>query len=93
MNGLWVARFKVLDKAPTIAYTSSMPRKPAKLSDQIRALIRSSGLSRYGICKATGIDEGALSHFLAGHRGLSLDSLDKLGQFLGWRIVADKTED
>ncbi len=57
-------------------------RQPKALSDQIRAAIRASAHSRYAIWKATGIDQGALSHFMAGHRGLSLASLDELCEFL-----------
>jgi hypothetical protein len=64
--------------------------KPKKLSDQIRAFVDSSGHSRYEICKATGLDQGAMSHFIAGRRGLSLDSLDKLAEFLNLRIVSTR---
>ena len=56
--------------------------KPMKLSDQLRQAIRESKHSRYAIWKATGIDQAVLSHFLAGHRGMSLESLDTLGEFL-----------
>ena len=66
-----------------------MAKRRAKLSDQIRKLVRTSEHSRYRICAETGIDQGAMSHFLAGHRGLSLDSLDRLGEFLRLRVVAD----
>lgn len=65
-------------------------RKPKRFSDQIRRLIETSGYSRYAICKATGLDNGAMSHFLAGHRGLSLDSLDALAGFLGLEVVRKK---
>ena len=63
-------------------------RKPKTFSDQIRQLVESSGYSRYAIWKATGIDQGAMSHFLAGRRGLSLDSLDRLAEFLDIEAVA-----
>ena len=62
-------------------------RKPKRLSDQIRQRVRESGYSGYAICKATGLDKGQLSHFLAGHRGLSLASLDILAEFLGLEVV------
>jgi len=58
-----------------------------RFSDQIRGVVKTSGYSRYAICKATGIDQGAMSHFLAGHRGLSLDSLDALADFLGLHVT------
>ena len=62
-------------------------RKRKTLGDQIRELVESSEHSRYAICKATGIDKGAMSHFIAGHRGLSLESLDALGNFLNLQVV------
>jgi transcriptional regulator with XRE-family HTH domain len=67
-----------------------MPKRPKKLSDQVRELVMNSGLSRYAICKATGLDNGAMSNFLAGRRGLSLDSLDALAEFLDWELKPRK---
>ena len=60
-----------------------------KLSDQIRRVIDDSGLTRYRISKETGIDESALAKFYNGHRGLSMDALNRLGEYLGLRIVMD----
>ena len=65
-------------------------RKPTSFSDQIRAAITNSGQSRYAICKATGIDAGAMCHFIAGHRGLSLDSLDALAAHLGLVVLVER---
>ena len=62
-------------------------RKPKKLSDQVRELVRTSGYTRYAIWKATGIDQGVLSHFLAGNRGISMESLDVLAEFLDLEVV------
>jgi transcriptional regulator with XRE-family HTH domain len=66
-----------------------MPRVP-KLSDQLRAAINASELSRYRIGKELGIDEATLSRFMSGERGLRMSVLDKLSVFLGVRIVIDK---
>lgn len=64
--------------------------KPTKkLSDQIRQAIDDSGISRYRIAHDTGIDESALAKFFNGQRGLSLDAIDRLGQYLRLRIVPD----
>ena len=81
---------KKLDIAPSLwqGMVVMSARKPKKLSDQIRDAVRRSGYSRYRICHETGIDQGAMSHFLAGHRGLSLDSIDRLGEFLAFHIVS-----
>lgn len=67
-----------------------MPNKP--LSDQIREAIKASDLSRYAICKAIGWDQGAMSHFLSGRRGMSLETLDRLADLLGWRLATGPEE-
>jgi transcriptional regulator with XRE-family HTH domain len=60
-----------------------MAKKQAKLlTDQIRQAIDDSGLTRYRIAKETGISESALAQFYNGHRGLSMEALNKLGEFL-----------
>lgn len=64
-----------------------MPKKPRKLSDQIRKAIADCEHTRYRIAQETGINEAALGKFFHGERGLSLDSLDKLAEFLGLEIV------
>lgn len=65
-------------------------REPKKLTDQLRQAIDDSGETRYAIAKATGIDESALAKFYNGHRGLSMDALNRLGEYLGLRIVMDR---
>jgi len=64
-------------------------RRSIKLSDAVRKAIADSGESRYAIAKATGIDESALAKFYNGHRGVTTDTLDRLGEYLGLRIVVD----
>ncbi len=66
----------------------SVEPKQIKLSDQIRQAVDDSGLSRYGICKVTGIDKALMSRFMAGKGGLSVRSLDALAAVLGLNIVA-----
>lgn len=58
-------------------------RKPKPFSDQIRQAVDDSGLTRYRICKTTGIDQSALGKFCAGERGLSLESLDLIAECIG----------
>jgi transcriptional regulator with XRE-family HTH domain len=62
--------------------------KPKSLGDQIRAAIDASGMSRNAVCKATGIDPGSMSRFMSGRVGLSLETLDRLAELLGLRVVA-----
>lgn len=70
-----------------------MARKRSKtLSDQVKQAIDDSGESRYAIAKATGIDESALAKFYNGQRGITTDTLDRLGAYLGLRIVTDRKE-
>lgn len=61
-----------------------------KLSDQIRKAIRESGTTRYRIAQDCEIDESQLAKFYNGHRGLSMESLDRLSEYLGLRIVSDR---
>ena len=65
-----------------------MPKKlqRASLSDELRQAIERSGLSRYSIWQQTGIDQGSLSKFMDGERGLGLESIDKLADLLGLHI-------
>ena len=66
-----------------------MAKQRKQLSDAVRQAIDDSGESRYAIAKATGIDESALSKFYNGHRGINTDTLDRIGDHLGLRIVMD----
>jgi hypothetical protein len=64
-----------------------MAKRGDTLTDQLRQAIDDSGLTRYRISMETGIDQAVLSKFCLGQRGLSMESLDTLGKFLGLRIV------
>ena len=61
-----------------------------KLSDQIRAILKSCGESRYSIAKGTGISESTLSKFATGQRGLPMKTLDRLGLYLGLQVTRGK---
>lgn len=65
-----------------------MPKKKQRpsLSVELRQAIERSGLSRYGIWQQTGIDQGSLSKFIDGERGLSIESIDKIAELLGLHI-------
>jgi transcriptional regulator with XRE-family HTH domain len=62
-------------------------KRSSLLTDQLRLAIDDSGLTRYQIAKATGIDESALAKFYNGHRGLSMEALNALGVFLQLKIT------
>lgn len=59
-----------------------------RLSDQVRAAVAASGMTRYAICKAIGFPESSMSRFMSGRSGLSMDTLDRLAELLGLTIVA-----
>ena len=61
-----------------------------RFSDQIRDAVNASELSRYSICKAIGLNQGAMSRFMAGKSGLSMDALDRLAEHIGLEVVAKR---
>jgi len=61
-----------------------------KLTDQLRAAVAGCGRTLGQITRDTGIDKSALSRFVNGERGVSMEALDQLGEYLGLRIVAVK---
>ena len=74
-------------------YDSSMsnkPTKPKKFSDQIRQAIEECGMSRYRISKETDISEPTLSWFMSRQRGLTMNVLDILAEFLGLNITTGR---
>ena len=78
----------MLDNRASIEYDKMMGKKRHNLlTDQLRRAIDDSGLTRYQIAKATGIDESALAKFYNGRRGLSMDALNALGKFLQLTIT------
>ncbi len=52
------------------------------MSAQIRRAVDQSGLSHYAICRATGIDKGSFSKFMAGKVGLEMANLDAVAELL-----------
>lgn len=78
-----MARTRTLDVKASIEYDIRMAKKQSKkLTDQLRQAIDDCGMTRYEIAKQTGIDESALAKFYNGHRGLSMEGLNALGEFL-----------
>src|ERR687897_530836 len=60
-----------------------------RFSDQIRAAVDASGMSRYAICKAIGFNQGAMSRFMSGGGGPSMGMMDKLADLLGLGVVME----
>ena len=83
----------VLDEKQLVSIMCSMEKRRIKkptLSEQLRAAIESSGLTRYRISQETGIDQAALSRFMSGEMGLSTNTLDKMADVLGLELVVKK---
>ena len=73
--------------SPIIPVMAKKIKRSTRVSEQIRAHLANSGLTRYRVAQATGIDEATLCRFAAGERGLSSKALDRLGQFLDLEVV------
>jgi transcriptional regulator with XRE-family HTH domain len=63
-----------------------MARKRQTMMNQLRKLIETSGLTRYQIAKATGIDQATMTRFANGERTLSAKAVNALGDFLDLEI-------
>ena len=62
-----------------------------RLSDQLRQLIDRSGVSRYRLSQAAGIDQAMLSRFMAGKGGLGMKSVDALAAVLQISLVSSSS--
>ena len=60
----------------------------APILDDMRHAIKTSGKTRYRIAQDTGISESQLSQLMGGTKGLSVESLERLADYLGLKIVA-----
>lgn len=69
---------------------AEMKKSPKLLSEVVRDAIESCGKTRYRIAQETGISQSALSRFLSGERGLSIEALDVLLPYLGIVVKAPR---
>ena len=56
------------------------------MSDQVRRIIATAPISRYQLSKETGVDEAVLSRFVNGKVGVSMVTLDKIGEALALEV-------
>lgn len=61
-----------------------------RLSEQLREAIVKADVSRYEISKETGVDQAALSKFVLGRRGISVEAMDAIGLYLGLSITTSR---
>jgi transcriptional regulator with XRE-family HTH domain len=64
-------------------YDVGVSDQPADIIEQLKDAISNSGLSRYALSCASGVEQSALSRFMSGERGLSLESAARLADVLG----------
>lgn len=61
----------------------------AQLTDAMRRAIEASGKTRYRIAKESGVSASQLSRLVNGERGLSVDTIERLANYLGLRITIE----
>ncbi len=66
------------------------PPKSATLTEALRWHLQHAPQTTHAISLAIGVDHSALYRFLAGTRGLSHDSQDRLAKHLNLRLVRKK---
>lgn len=66
------------------------PRDKPTISDTVRTTIQNSGLSLYRIAKDSGVAYAQLHRFASGERGISMDAMDRLCDYLGLHLVKRK---
>jgi transcriptional regulator with XRE-family HTH domain len=62
----------------------------SQILDAIREEMDASGKTRYRIWKDTGISESQLSKLMRGKRGLSIEALERLAEYLDLEVVIRK---
>jgi len=77
----------ILDCRLSIVYDPGMAGKPKLISEQLREAILAADVSRYRIAKDIKVTEALLSRFINGVAGLGQESIDKIGEYLGLRLV------
>jgi transcriptional regulator with XRE-family HTH domain len=59
----------------------------ASVIEAIKAALESCGESRAQVARGSGVAESQLSRLVTGERGLSMDSAEKLADYMGLEIV------
>jgi hypothetical protein len=64
-------------------------REPKTLSEQLQQIILDSDLTQYRISKLAGMSQAQLHRFMKTGRGISIETLDRVGETLRLRLVQD----
>lgn len=61
----------------------------ARLVDAIRQAVEASGKTRYRIAKESGVSAGQLSRLVNGERGMTVETIERLADYLGLQITIE----
>lgn len=72
-------------------WSDAMGKQPTfdlgTISGQLKQAIVASGLTPYAIAKAAGVSPGMITRFMAGDRGLNIETIDKLATALNLHLT------
>lgn len=57
--------------------------------DAIRRAVEASSKTRYRIAKESGVSAGQLSRLVNGERGMTVDTIERLADYLGLQITIE----
>jgi transcriptional regulator with XRE-family HTH domain len=60
-----------------------------KLTEAIAVAVKASDQTPYAISKGAGVARSQLSRLLSGERGLSVDTIERLADYLGLQITIE----
>jgi transcriptional regulator with XRE-family HTH domain len=61
----------------------------AKLTNAIRAAVKASDHTPYAIAKGANVARSQLSRLLSGESGMTVDTIERLADYLGLRITIE----
>lgn len=61
----------------------------ATLLDELRKAIHACGETRYRISMETGIAQSQLSRLMRGEAGMSIESVERIAEYLGLQVVLE----
>ena len=64
-------------------------RQSKTLSEQLQQIVLDSDLTQYRISKLAGMSQAQLHRFMTTGRGISIETLDRIGTALRLRLVVD----
>ncbi len=68
-----------------MGYTLGM----GQLTKAIAAAVKASDQTPYSIAKGAGVARSQLSRLMSGERGLNTDTIERLADYLGYRITIE----